>query len=54
LDRKSQIKHRIGPKIEHWTGNPKAAGSRPARGHFFAMHIFCSRCSDCSMWLPFW
>jgi len=38
---------------EQWTGNPKAAGSNPARGQFFAMLIYCSRCSDGSMWLPF-
>jgi len=32
-------------------GNPKAAGSNPVRGQFFAMLISCSRCSDGSMWL---
>jgi len=37
-----------------WTGNPKATCSNSARGQFFAMLISCSRCSDGSMWLPFW
>jgi len=40
--------------LEQWTGNPKTAGSNPARGQFFATLISCSRCSDGSMWLPFW
>jgi len=45
----------MSPKCsEHWTGNPKAAGLNPARGQSFAMHISCSRCSNGSMWLPFW
>jgi len=38
---------------EQWTGNPKAAGSNPTRGQFFAMLISYSHCSDGSMWLPF-
>jgi len=29
-------------------------GSNPARGQVFAMLISCSRCSNGSMWLPFW
>jgi len=33
---------------------PKAAGSNPAQGQFFAMLISCSPCSNGSMWLPFW
>jgi len=37
-------------KLEQGTGNPKAAGSNPARGQFFEMLISCSRCSDGSMW----
>jgi len=37
-----------------FTGNPKAAGSNPAQGQFFAKLISCSRCSDGSLWLPFW
>jgi len=31
------------------SGYPKAAGSNPMRGQFFAMLISCSRCSDGSM-----
>jgi len=32
----------------------KFMSRRPARSQFFAMLISCSRCSDGSMWLPFW
>jgi len=50
LDRKSKAKN----WLEQWSENPKIAGSNPARGQFFAILISCSRCSDGSLWLPFW
>jgi len=39
---------------KNWPRAGSRAGYHPARGQFFAMLISCGRCSDGSLWLPFW